>query len=173
MSNNVETFYSNYQEISSALTDQQASLMVWLNESFRRILVLTMANHLENKIKALIKDFVEKKSSSELVSSFLSSSMERQYHTYFNWESRNANKFFSLFGERFKDEMKKDVESVDNLEEGIIAFLEIGNTRNILMHEDLLIVNIVNKTPEEFYKSFKSATFFIDYLTKKFLTIEY
>ena len=169
MSNIVDDFYSNYEELSAEIeTTEKASLRVWVNESFRRVLVLTMANYLENKVKALIQGLIKEKSGSELVYSFLSNSMERQYHTYFNWESRNANKFFSLFGERFKNEAIKDVASDDKLEEGIIAFLEIGNTRNILIHENLHVVDIGNKTVKEFYNSFKSATVFIDYLAKKF-----
>lgn len=168
MDNIVDDFYSNYEELSAEIETKKASLRIWVNESFRRVLVLTMANYLENEVRALIQELIKKKSVSELVYSFLSNSMERQYHTYFDWESRNANRFFSLFGERFKNEAVKDVDSDDKLKEGIVAFLEIGNTRNILMHEDLHIVDIGNKTAKEFHESFKTATVFIDYLAKKF-----
>jgi hypothetical protein len=174
MSNVVDVFYTNYEELSALIEKtQQVSLRVWVSESFRRVLVLTMANYLESRVKTLIQELVKKKSASELVFSFLSNSMERQYHTYFNWETRNANKFFSLFGERFKNEMVKDVDSIDKLDEGIVAFLEIGNTRNILMHEELFNVDIGNKTPKEFYESFKSAIFFVDYLGKKFESVDF
>jgi hypothetical protein len=78
-----------------------------------------------------------------------------------------------LFGERFKREALQDVASNDKLEEGIVAFLEIGNTRNILIHENLHVVDIGNKTAKEFYESFKSATLFIDYLTKKFESVDF
>ena len=168
MGNIVDDFYSNYEELSAEIETKKASLRIWVNESYRRVLVLTIANHLETEVRALIQELIKKRSGSELVYSFLSISMERQYHTYFDWEARNANKFFSLFGERFKNEAVKDVASDDKLEEGILAFLEIGNTRNILMHENLHIVDIGNKTAKEFYESFKAATVFIDYLAKKF-----
>lgn len=165
----VDDFYSNYEDLLTVIdATKQVSLRVWVSESFRRVFVLTMANYLETRVKTLIQELVKKKSASDLVLSFLCNSMERQYHTYFNWDTRNANKFFSLFGERFKNEIVKEVESLDELDEGIVAFLEIGNTRNILMHEDLFFVDIGNKTPKEFYESFKSATFFVDYLAKKF-----
>jgi hypothetical protein len=174
MSNVVDDFYSNYEQLSALIEGtNQISLRVWVNESFRRVLVLTMANYLETKVKTLIQELCRKKTGSELVFSFLANSMERQYHTYFDWEKRNANKFFSLFGKRFKDEMVKEVESSEKLDEGIVAFLEIGNTRNILMHEDLFFVDIGNKTTKEFYESFKSATFFVDYLVKKFESVNF
>jgi hypothetical protein len=41
------------------------------------------------------------------------------------------------------------------------------------MHEDLFVVDIGNKTPKEFYESFKKAIFFIDYLAKKFDSINF
>jgi len=174
MGNIVDDFYSNYEELTAEIEiTEKASLRVWVNESFRRVLVLIMANYLENEVRALIQRLIRKKSGSELVYSFLSNSMERQYHTYFDWEKRNANRFFSLFGERFKNEAVKDVASNDKLEEGIVAFLEIGNTRNILMHENLYGVDIGNKTAKEFYESFKNATLFTDYLAKKFESTDY
>ena len=169
MSNIVDEFYSNYVELLAEIErTKKVSLQVWVNENFRRVLVLTMANYLENEVRALIQELTKKKSGSEIVYSFLCNSMERQYHTYFDWKSRNANKFFSLFGEPFKREAANDVASDENLEEGIVAFLEIGNTRNILIHENLHVVDIGNKTAKEFYESFKKALLFIDYLAKKF-----
>lgn len=174
MSNIVDDFYSNYEELLAEIkATKKASLQVWINESFRRVLVLTMANYLENEVRAIIQGLTKRKSGSELIHSFLLSSMDRQYHTYFDWNSRNANKFFSLFGERFKKDAIKDVTSNDKLEEGIIAFLEIGSTRNMLIHENLYGVDIGNKTAKEFYESFKRAILFIDYLKKKFESTDF
>src|SRR4030042_1719481 len=138
MSTIVDNFFSKYEELPTHLqASNEVSLRVWAHENFRRILVLIMANHLENEIKATLKEFSKQKSGSELVSSFIEKSMERQYNNYFDWDRSNANRFFSFFGDAFRQEADKDVHSNEKLEEGIKAFLEIGNARNTLAHERL------------------------------------
>jgi hypothetical protein len=168
MINIVDDFYSKYEELLTHLLDNgEASLRIWAHENFRKVLVLIMANHLENEIRTILKEFSKQKSGSELVSSFVQKSMERQYHTYFDWEGNNANRFFALFGDTFKQEACKDVHSDIKLEEGIKAFLEIGNARNILIHERFHIADIGNKTAKEFYEAFKKAMVFVEYLKMK------
>ena len=58
--------------------------------------------------------------------------VERQYHTYFDWERRNANKFFSHFGDEFSNKCKGEVKERDDLGEAISAFIELGEMRNKL-----------------------------------------
>lgn len=168
MINIVEDFYGKYKELLTKLqTNNEVSLHVWAHEYFRRVLVIIIANHLENEVKTIVKEFSKCRSGSELISSFIEKSMERQYSTYFDWDANNANKFFAYFGVVFKQEASKDVRENNELEEGIKAFLEIGDARNTLAHERLHIANIGNKTAEEFYAAFKKATVFIEYLRKK------
>lgn len=168
MTNAVEEFYANYTELLALLQpNQYPSLNTWAQNSFRRILVIIMANHLENEIKGIVREFSKNKSGSDLVSSFIEKSMNRQYNNYFDWDRNNCNKFFSYFGQTFKQEAMKDVSSNKELEEGIKAFLEIGNARNILAHERLHQANIGDKTTKEFYDAFKRAMVFIEYLKKK------
>lgn len=168
MTNNVDDFYVKYEELLARLqAPEDASLRVWAHENFRRVLVLIMANHLENELRTILEEFFKRNSRSDLVSSFIEKSMERQYHTYFDWEGSNANHFFAFFGETFKQEAIQDVRSKNELDDGIKAFLEIGNTRNTLIHERFFIVDLGNKTAEEFYKSFKKALGFMEYLKMK------
>jgi membrane-bound lytic murein transglycosylase len=168
MTNIVDDFYGKYEELLTHLLDnEEASLHIWAHENFRKVLVLIMANHLENEIRTILQEFSEQKSGSELVSSFIQKSMERQYHTYFDWEKSNANKFFAFFGDAFQQEAKKDVLADDKLAEGIKVFLEIGNTRNTLIHERFHVADIGNKTAKEFYEAFKKAMVFVEYLKMK------
>lgn len=168
MTNIVDDFYGKYEELlTHLLASKEASLHIWAHENFRKVLVLIMANHLENEIRTILKEFSKQKSGSELVSSFIQKSMERQYHTYFDWDSNNANRFFALFGDTFKQEANNEVRSNTELEEGIRSFLEIGNARNTLIHERLHLADIGNKTAEEFYGAFKKAMIFVEYLKMK------
>jgi membrane-bound lytic murein transglycosylase len=168
MTNIVDDFYSKYEELLTNLLDNdKTSLHIWAHENFRKVLVLIMANHLENEIRTILQEFSKQKSGSELVSSFIRKSMERQYHTYFDWEGSNANRFFALFGDTFRQEAGKDVHSDTKLEEGIKAFLEIGNTRNTLIHKRFHLADIGNKTAKEFYEAFEKAMIFVEYLKTK------
>jgi hypothetical protein len=168
MTNVVDEFYQNYIEFLRQIQNgQNPSLVVWAHENFRRMLIVAMANYLENEMRAIMKDYWQRKSANDLIHSFLLNSMERQYHTYFDWEGKNAHRFFALFGDNFKQEAIRDVEGNDALKEGIREFLEIGRRRNLLVHERLHQVDIGNKTAEEFYGSFQKALVFIDYIKTK------
>ena len=92
--------------------------------------------------------------------------MSGKYYQYFDWNTKNVNKFFSYFGEKFKKQAICDVENDPELESGIMAFLEIGNTRNSLVHERFDSVNIP-KTSAEYYELYKKSIIFITYLKNK------
>ena len=165
MPNIVEDFYAKYNDLIGKLqSGDDLSLHVWATDFFRRILVIVMANYLENEVNSTLQNFFDSKSGNLLISEFSKRSMKRQYHTYFDWDSgTNANQFFALFGRTFKDKAKEDVRTNADLDEGIRAFLEIGRTRNILVHQGLHSANI-EKTADEFYDSFAKAIIFMNYL---------
>jgi len=164
----VDDFYANYGELLAHIpTDKELSLGNWAHETFRRVLVLIMANHLENEVKTTLTEFSKNKSGNNLVCSFVEKSMEGRYHQFFEWKGNNANSFFALFGDNFKKQAGNDVSSNNDLAEGIKAFLEIGRTRNILVHERFQFIPIGNRTAEEFYDLFKKALVFVDYLKMK------
>lgn len=166
-SNIVEDFYSNYNDLLNLLeAKEELSLYVWFHENFNKIFVIVIANYFENEIKVTLKYFAQTKSRSPLIASFLEKSMERQFHTYFDWDKKNANKFFSLFGEDFRRTAINDVNSNGDLDDGIKAFIEIVDTRNMLSHEKLLESDLT-KTAEDFYKLYKKALVFIEYVKNK------
>jgi hypothetical protein len=170
MPNIVEDFYFSYTDLIKQIPSSNLSLQNWAHENFRRVLVLTMANYLENEITNILKAFCQAKSTGDMLYSFVKNkAMTRQYHTYFEWEGRNGNTFFSLFGDDFKKRAMEEVKSTPALDEGIKAFLEIGKTRNRLIHESLYAVDIGNKTAKEFFELFNKSLIFISYLRTKFV----
>ena len=118
----------------------------------------------------ILTEFAEKASGncSSLVSFIKNKSISRQFHTYFDWEKSNANKFFGLFGEELRDRIKTDVSSTYNLEKGIKAFLEIGNLRNTMVHEDFVSFYL-DKTAEEVFQLYLHSQAFVQYLSEKLL----
>lgn len=85
----------------------------------------------------------------------------RQYHALFDWKAKNANNFFSLFGEGFRDFMKTKVKDDESLDLGIKNFLELGRLRNQLTHDNYATF-VLELTVEDIYEKFSSARFFTD-----------
>lgn len=163
----VDEFYANYKQLLELLeSGNEASLRVWVNDKFRRTLVLVSANYFESEIKGILVNLVQTKAGSPLVMAFLKKSMERRYHEYFDWDVDNANRFYSMFGEDFKKQSVEEVRADRTLAEGVKAFMEIGRTRNDLVHKQLLGIPL-EKTADEFYELHKKARVFVEYLRKR------
>ena len=165
----VGTRYKEFKEMIDYLeTNKEISLKIVADDNLKKVLLLSAASYFEDEIKELILDFVEKNSDNNLmIKSFVKNkAVERQYHTYFDWKTGNANSFFSLFGDEFKNQAKGDVKDNSKLEKSIRAFLEIGNLRNELVHGNFAVFPI-EKTVEEIYELYCSAHQFIDYLSSK------
>lgn len=57
--------------------------------------------------------------------------------------------------------MIQKVKADNKLDESIKAFLEIGNERNKMVHQNFAEI-IIDKTAEEIYKLYQTALYFID-----------
>jgi len=98
-----------------------------------------------------------------------------QYHTYFTWgekdepskPGKNANTFFSMFGEEFKSECEKEVKANGELDRVIKAFLELGHLRNILVHSNFAALNFDTKTTNEIFELYQDGQKFIEFLKIK------
>lgn len=167
MSSLVDDFVTNNRELIRRIdVEKEPSFLVWANDRFRRFLFLVSANYFEVEIKNTLLTLVRTKAGSPLVTTFLEKSMERRYHEWFAWETNNANRFFSMFGSQFKTQAEAEVNDSEELESAVRAFMEIGRTRNVLVHEQLL-VNPVDKTPDEVYALHNRALPFLEYLKRK------
>jgi len=160
--------YKEFKDMIDYLeTNKEISLKIVADDNLKKVLLLSAASYFEDEIKDIILSFVEKNSDNSMIKSFVKNkAVERQYHTYFEWRTGNANRFFSLFGVEFKNGAKEDVKDNSELEESIRAFLEIGNLRNELVHGNFAVFPI-EKTVEEIYELYRSAHQFIDYLSSK------
>ena len=107
------------------------------DESFRKLLLLAAASYFEYKIQQDV-DFVREVAdgNERLVQFVENKALERQYHTFFEWKRQNANKFFGLFGESFKESMQSVLQSDSDLRSSIFSFMEVGRERNRLVHEN-------------------------------------
>jgi len=178
MSNPVEQLRDEYKAIESYLFEHtEVSLVNDLNKHLRKILILSAGSYFEEKITTILLDFAKAISNEDerIVHFLKKQALNLKYHTLFNWgekdkpenPGKNANSFFSLFGEKFKNEVANDVNKEKELDESIKAFIEIGHLRNILVHSNFAEYVYEQKTHDEIFALFQKAEIFLVYLVKK------
>lgn len=142
----------------------QVSFEMYINNTYKKALLLSAASHFEFEISAAVHNFADiiSKSNHEIISLVDNKAIKRQYHTYFKWDSNNANNFFGLFGDAFKQKMRLLIKD-QNLEDAESAFLKLGNQRNELVHCNYAEYQL-NDTFEEIYAKYETACKFVDFL---------
>lgn len=165
----VDDLYEDHRALLDYLLDrQQPSYYSTVDEHFRKMLVLSASSFFEESLKGILRAFVSRHSSSnKLVLQFVENkAISRQYHTFFDWESGNANRFFSLFGREFSAFMKGAVSADNALDVSIRAFLELGTLRNQMVHMNFAQF-AMEKTAEEIYGLYVRARLFLEVLPDK------
>lgn len=189
MENVVTQLWNEYQAMSAFLTGKlMASELNDYDRSFRKVLLLASASYFEDAITTLLVEFVNAKSGGDTrISSFLKKgAIEKRFSQLFDWGStddpksigKNANKFFSLFGQEFRatmdNELKADRQDSTELtaekkakNDSISAFLTLGHHRNILVHSNFAAYDYQEKTTAEIYELFQAGLPFIEFLRVK------
>lgn len=136
--------------------------------NFRKVLLLAAASYFEYRIQQDVIDFVGEMTSEDHVVRWLvqKKAVVRQYHTWFDWDRRNAHQFFGLFGEAFSQSARAVVGERPGLARSIEAFLEIGRERNRLVHQNFSAFAL-EKTAEEIYETYRLAVEFVDWFPQE------
>ncbi|MCI5223717.1 MAG: hypothetical protein D3924_13870 [Candidatus Electrothrix sp. AR4] len=174
----VDTLYTEYLDIVSFLNvNTQPSLSSDTDRYFKKIIVLSSASFFEHEIQNILITFIKSSTNDnvKIINLLKKKAIGGNYHTFFAWgeknnpdkPGKNANVFFSLFGDDFKNEMKGIINNDILLPEAIKSFLEIGHLRNILVHSNFAAYNLDNKTTEEIYELHKRAVLFVEFIRKK------
>jgi len=126
---------------------------------------MAAASYFETEVRGAIEKLVQSASGGNpaVLALVKKKALERQYHTYFNWEAQNANAFFSHFGDNFGKKCKAEVKASEDLANSISAFLELGDMRNKLAHLNFAQFPI-EKTSEEIYTLYQNALKFLEYV---------
>jgi hypothetical protein len=159
----VDTIYIEFKDAVSVLASaKEVSLQIMLDSNLRKTLLLSAASYFEYTLSREVAAFTDEVTSgNSLISSLvMSKAITRQYHTWFAWDRTNANQFFSLFGQKFRDYMVTRITADEVLAESVKAFMEIGRERNLLVHSDYASY-LINKTPEEIYSLYQKANQFV------------
>ncbi len=165
----IDKIYEDNQALVSYLEEQgQISFQSDVDDLFRKNLLLSIASYFEFVLKdTLLEFFGEQTNDSDLIIAFLKNkAIERQYHTYFNWGGKNANSFFGLFGNEFKNFMNKEIQNDEKLKQSIRAFLKLGDLRNQLVHKNFATFPLEN-TRGEIFALYQQAVVFINLFPQK------
>ena len=166
-SKKIKALYDEYNElIEFCRINNQISFEMYINDTYKKSLLLSAASYFETVITKGIHDFAEAKSRQnlELIAFIDNKAIKRQYHTFFNWEGNNANQFFGLFGDTFKQQAKKQIQE-KGLVEAERAFISIGHERNLLVHQNYIEATI-NDTVEEIYAKYEKACDFVELISQ-------
>jgi hypothetical protein len=162
----VDKMYKEFDDLVKYLEDHdEISFRNTADENFRKSLLLTAASYFEDCITEAIRAFaIDASNKNQLLVEFVrNKAVSRQYHTFFNWDAKNANTFFGLFGASFKALMEDKVKNDRELDTAIKAFLELGRERNLLVHQNFGAYSS-QKTPKEIYELYQKALSFVEAL---------
>lgn len=162
----IETFFSTHKAVYDFLLENgELTFASEANNNFRRSLVLAIASSFEHEVTAIMREIPRVHASgSAVIAGILEQRVvSRQYHTYFDWEGKNANKFFGMFGPEFSERAKAYVKENQTLKQSITDFLQLGETRNKLVHLDYVTFD-VDKSPDDIITLYRSARRFISFL---------
>ena len=165
----VDRLHGEFTQLLAFLdANEEVSLRNVADGNFRKALLLAAASYFERRLTTGIVDFVGEATSTDHVVRWLvqRKAVERQYHTWFDWNGRNANQFFRLFGRAFSDHAKALVDNNEDLSSAVQAFLEIGRERNRLVHQDFASFPL-EKTSDEIYETYCSATEFVEWFPQE------
>lgn len=160
----IDSLYEDNQEIDKYLEERgEISFRNYIDSNFRKTLLLSAASYFESTFTENILELIKYLACSRepLVQFVRRKAIDRQYHTYFDWKSRNANVFFGLFGSDFKAFMQKEINADSQLESAISAFIELGQIRNQLVHQNFAEFYL-DKTVDEIYKLYRDALVFVE-----------
>lgn len=164
----IDRLIERHQQISVSLeTQNEISLKSYADDEFRKVLVLSIASYFEHQIVDALYRLAESANSEQVENLIRTKAIERQYHTYFDWNSRNANKFLSLFGGNFRKDVSTEIREDRSLEEGCESFLVLGRTRNRLVHKNFAEFSLEEYALEDIVELYGKALNFVAYLSER------
>lgn len=160
----VQAIYEDNSQLLAYLQEnRELSFANSVENILPKVLLLAIASHLEYEVQSLILEYFREVTGNQACAmSFVErKAIARQYHTYFQWESGNANAFFALFGDEFKSIVRELLRSDEELAAAIKDFVPIGALRNQLVHQNYAAF-IMENTAEEIMHMYQNALIFVE-----------
>ena len=162
----IDQKYNDFRAILLQINEKkEPSLFSGINSILQKFFLLCVSSYFESELSKTILGYVGDITQDNLLLSELirKKVITRHYHTWFDWDARNANKFFNMFGDEFAEFMKARVSYEEKLDRAIKDFIEIGRDRNLIVHNDFGSY-LFEKTIDETYGKYCSARYFVNQL---------
>lgn len=166
MTSGIDAMRSDIESASLILsTHGEPSLAVSVKATMAKAMLLACASDLEARLTSSVISFFESATGEDVaaVEFVRNKALARQFHTLFDWDKSNANRFFSLFGSSFREYASSVVSSDGQMDEAVKAFLSLGASRNLLVHNDF-VSSSLTQTPDEIGELYGRATLFVERL---------
>lgn len=164
----VDEIYRDVSDLFEFLQYQkQQEFLKIVDNNFRKLLLISAASYFEKRLSDSVIRLAESVTANDhvVVNLIKRAAVERQYHTWFAWDRRNANRFFSIFGDSFKTFAQRMVSEDEAVNKSIADFMEIGRERNRIVHEDFSSF-FMEKTFDEINDLYLSAKIFVDWFPR-------
>ena len=161
--NRIDELWNDHNDLAGYLqSNNQLGLHSRVHDSFRKTLIIAAASYFEVQLtETIVGLYGSAGHGAGVLAEFVRrQAIERRFAQLFQWKERNANSFYSLFGRDFADHMKQKIRSDQCLDDSVKAFLEIGNLRNQLVHENYADFRL-EKTVDEIYELYRTALYFL------------
>lgn len=161
----VDSLHDDFRTLLAYLDEKkEVSLRSVADANLRKTLLIAAASSFERCLTEIVVEYAKEATSENHVLVWLvkNKAVRGQYHQWFDWNKKNANRFFSLFGKAFKKYAETTVKDNEDLRSSIHAFLEIGRLRNQLVHQDFGSFTL-EKTSQEIYDLYASAKKFVEW----------
>ncbi|WP_054114117.1 HEPN domain-containing protein [Marinagarivorans algicola] len=159
--NSVYDIFNNYEVNYAALMERkEISFANDYKSQSAKVALLACASFFEGQIREEILEILSTNSCDLTRNFIIKKSLARQYHTFFDWKCSNANCFFGLFGDEYKEYVQSRIKSDTILCQSIKDFLELGALRNKLAHDNYATFSL-ELTVENIKDKFQSALEFV------------
>ena len=169
-SDRIENQYKDAKDLFNYLMDKdEVSYATYIDDVYKKVLLLSAASYFEKTISTTLIDFANKAGKSDIRLAYLIQNkvIQRQYHTFFNWDSKNSNQFWGMFGDEQKERARSRIDQDEQIKDAEIAFLKLGKQRNLLVHENFA-EQVINDTVDDIYNNYRRACIFIDFIREQF-----
>lgn len=156
----VSTLYEDYCALVNDLCNSPSGLAA-LNRSYHKHLLVAAASGLEQTVKQLVPELFAKQGSGLLAEFVARQVMARGYHTLFDWNGGSAKGFFGSFGDSCRKRFSSRLADDPDYRQQHDAFILLGRTRNLVVHNDYANV-LIELTPAEIMEKYELACRFAD-----------
>jgi hypothetical protein len=164
----IDHMFKEHTDLVDLLTERgEISYAQTVRSYLAKTLVIACGSYFESRITDAIEHYAKRVSNEDeaLYSLVRNKAIKRQYHSYFEWESRNVNRFLGMFGATFKDVASREIKA-GQLAGCAADFMELGELRNQIAHGNYVTFGL-DKSADEIYALYGSGLQFVVYVEGK------